>query len=217
MNLRPRKFSQLLIALVLLLALNPLLDELGLVRAGVLMNIFFTIVWLASLYAVSERKGRFYYVLMLAMSAVFLRWLDQIHHTMATELLSQFFLGSFVLSMAIFIFQKVLKDEKVTWDKISAALCVYLLVGFFWASVYTVMDRLRPMSFNNNPLGYRDFLYYSLITLATVGYGDITPVSVLARSLSALEAITGQFYLAVMIARLVGLQIVHAGTSQADR
>jgi uncharacterized membrane protein len=171
---------------------------------------------LAGSYVVSEGKSRFYFVLFLATASILVVGANQFYPSPILQLMLEILLAGFLLTMAVLILRKVLKNERVTWEKISAALCVYLLTGYFWTFLYLMANRLNPMSFRNTQGGFSDLIYYSLVTLAMVGYGDITRVGPLARSLSCLEAITGQFYLAVMIARLVGLQITHAETPKGQ-
>jgi len=123
----------------------------------------------------------------------------------------------FILS-SMMIFRHVLKTRRVTTNTIWAALCVYIFMGLLWAFAYTILMRLNPGSFlapdelllGTGQLSISDFIYYSFITLTTVGYGDITPVSAAARSLSSFEAVAGQMYLTVLVARLVGMHISYA-------
>ncbi len=111
-----------------------------------------------------------------------------------------------------------LSATRVTNDTISGAVCGYLLFGIMFAFVYAIIELLYPGSFMIDGKLLRPdlrrfyyqheistLIYYSLVTLATVGYGDIAPVSLPARVLAALEAIAGQFYIAVLIARLVSI------------
>ena len=119
-------------------------------------------------------------------------------------------IGSIVLS-------DVLKSEKVTTDKIHGAISVYLLIGVTWALLYSLIEGIRPESFlieHSQVTSVSEyiphFLYYSFVTLTTLGYGDITPLTLLAKTLSYMEAVTGQIYIAVLIARLVGLHIAHS-------
>jgi len=120
-------------------------------------------------------------------------------------------------------------SDRVTVNTISASLCAYLLLGVLWAIVYPVTETLAPGSFGFGDAGRGGHasmrfgsqnamfaLYYSLVTLSTLGYGDITPVLPTARMLAAMQAVVGQLYLAVLVARLVGLQIA-SGSSGAKR
>jgi voltage-gated potassium channel Kch len=103
-------------------------------------------------------------------------------------------------------------------DKIFAAICVYLLMGYAWTFIYALLEELQPGSFvalsavapNDYVARYMEMRYLSFMTLTTVGYGDIVPHSPATRTLAALEAVAGQIYLTVLVARLVGLHIVHA-------
>jgi len=210
MELKQPKFSYLLGALLMMALLNPLMEEFQFLRAQLVLNASFSILVVTGLYAVGAKKRRFYLAAALAIATCIAAWYDESHQTARSEVILQTCVVVFLLILLITILQRVLLNEKVTSQKIYGALCAYLIFGYVWASLYTLTDYLHPGSFNNYLHGYRDLVYYSLITLATVGYGDITPVSPVARSLAVLEAITGQFYLAVMIARLVGLEIVHS-------
>jgi voltage-gated potassium channel len=95
-----------------------------------------------------------------------------------------------------------------------------LLIGFAWAFGYGIIELINPGSFSglaeidtDNHVGrIMQLRYFSFATLTTLGFGDILPRSPSARTLATLEAVTGQIYLAVLIARLVGLHIVHAGS-----
>ena len=137
----------------------------------------------------------------------------------------------------VLIVRHVLRADRVTVDMISASLCAYLLIGIVWAQLYilltaTAMDEhweIKNPVFSpellkdidpdategskNIERGDRMYLtaiYLSFITLSTLGYGDIRPVDDLARMFTVVEAIIGQFYLAVLVARLVGLYIAGA-------
>jgi hypothetical protein len=118
-----------------------------------------------------------------------------------------------------------MKVKKVTTDTIFGAICAYLLLGITWTMVFSLIEILHPGSFLGGELvttaadevlvaspGF--FIYYSFVTLTTLGYGDITPMTPPARLLSSLEAVTGQLYIAILIARLVALHIVQSGRKE---
>ena len=123
----------------------------------------------------------------------------------------------------------VVEEGRIDADRIFGALCGYLLIGLTWALIYGALDLVSPGSFHQvlPPVADADagseagsaelgphfsdmdpMLYFSLVTLSTLGYGDIVATTRAARSLSALEAIIGQFYLAVVVGRLIGLHIL---------
>jgi len=94
----------------------------------------------------------------------------------------------------------------------------YFFIGLMWGFVFSVLESLQPGSFRvggGQAAELNKFMYYSFVTQTTLGYGDITPVTPPARSLSLLEAVIGQFYQAVLIARLVGLHIAQSFEKQS--
>ena len=132
------------------------------------------------------------------------------------DLLGTAFLGYAIVVMLRFI----LTSREVTFNTVCASLCIYLLLGVVWALLYSLIDHLDPAAFYSATNDGRSapvlrigsgestaVLYFSFCTLTTLGYGDIVPVTPVARTLASLEAITGQLYLAVLVARLVGLHI----------
>jgi hypothetical protein len=113
----------------------------------------------------------------------------------------------------------LLRQKEVTGETLSMAVAVYLLLGMTWATLYIVIFFAQPSAFNLGAFHGESeietlpmLLYFSLTTLATIGYGDITPLSLQARYAAVAEGITGQFYLAVLVARLVALQM--SGTAK---
>jgi hypothetical protein len=123
------------------------------------------------------------------------------------------FLG---LAVAV-ILRRIFHQETIRTDTVVGALCGYLLAAAAWANAYALIYLLRPGSFRAadaiaGRLGdwhFQRFLfsYFSVTTLTSLGYGDITPIGPLALSLSWLEVVFGQFYIAVVVAQLVGLRL----------
>lgn len=123
-----------------------------------------------------------------------------------------------IMTVGMLILVDVLAAKRIVFDMICGALCVFVLFGMCWANVYTLLERIAPGSFaidfnryhvdvGADPLAAAGvFTYYSFVTLTTVGYGDIVPSSATARWLVWLEAVFGQFYMAVFVSRLIGLQ-----------
>jgi hypothetical protein len=140
---------------------------------------------------------------------------------------SLFFAAGFIGLIIVRALTDLFRARRVTTETIAASLCVYLLFGVGWSIAYAFADWMDPHSFtvagsasdseslmqfgtHNSSLS----LYYSFVTLSTLGYGDVSPAAPLARMLAASEALTGQLYIAVLVARLVALQIVHGDTSE---
>ena len=133
----------------------------------------------------------------------------------------------FVLFVTLSELRSVLKQKEVTGETICMAVSVYLLLGFTWAFLYAVMFQLYPESFGGlvtvnpgHPIEFQHFFpilgYFSLTTLSTIGYGDITPLTLQARYAAVAEGITGQFYMAILVARLVGMQMSRSAGQDAE-
>jgi hypothetical protein len=130
--------------------------------------------------------------------------------------------GTALLSLLMFlavVLGQTLRAGPVTFHRIQGAMASYLLLGVIWAHAYALLAELRPGAFSG-PVsaadGPRAFLYFSFVTLATVGYGDVLPVHPVARSLAMLEAVTGTLYLTTVIARLVSLAVAPGGKTGGD-
>ena len=115
----------------------------------------------------------------------------------------------FVAYVGIRIFGYVLAPGEVSPDRMYAAISVYVLMGLGFALVFGIVESLQPGSFSGLSEGANrhsvGLLYYSLVTLTTLGYGEITPVAPQVRSLATIEAGMGVFYVAILVARLVAL------------
>ena len=135
------------------------------------------------------------------------------------QLLAAMFLSLVAISLIKFVFS----CKKVTFDLISAALCAYLIIGFLWVSLYCVIENIQPGSFLLPEDGLGAFigqdlegdlfarqLYFSFVTLLTLGYGDLVPVNSVARLLAITEAFVGQVFLVVLVARLVGVHVAQS-------
>jgi hypothetical protein len=119
----------------------------------------------------------------------------------------------FHVTIIAVLMRYIFSAEKVTSDVIYAACAVYFLLSFFFVPVYGMLETAVPGSFVDNTLGgavsWQQFVYYSLITLSTAGYGDILPVNMWARMLAGLEVTIGVLYVAILVARLVSIYDVH--------
>lgn len=114
--------------------------------------------------------------------------------------------------VAVFVLVGVVRAGRVTGDTLCGAAAVYLLLGLTWMLMYEVVERVAPGSFlglaGEEVALHGGLLYFSFVTLATLGYGDIAPVTAAGRMVAILEVITGTFYLAVLVARLVSMYVV---------
>jgi voltage-gated potassium channel len=225
-RLRRRRYLALLISLLLLVVLHPVTR--GRYVGQETSNLFLGMVFLTAIFAVSQRRRPFLWALALGVPALAISWIAYLiaylwPDSVKIVILARDFNELLFLGFAIgVVLCDVLEGEEVTGDRLCGAMCAYLMIGVTFATIYATIDLLQPGSFTwRSPIsGHADpfelrgevfsrLLYYSFVTLTTLGYGDIRPVSTAARTFSWLEAVCGQLYLAILIARLVGLHIVH--------
>ena len=118
----------------------------------------------------------------------------------------------FYLFTTMLAFEALFTGEQIDLNMIMGSICVYILVGICWSIFYFFESVIHPGAFNGvdaeiSKSRFTDLLYYSYVTLSTLGYGDITPVTPIARTLAFLEALFGQFYIAILVASFVGMHI----------
>ncbi len=211
-RLRFRRFStvQLLIALGLFFIWAPFVEEIE--GGELIVSGLFSLVLLAGVFAVADRKRVLVIAIVLAIPAIAGRWINHFRPDLippAVFLVAGLILIAFVVGNLL---RFVLRAPSVNTEVLCGSISAYLMLGLMWTMAYWLVDQLTPggaFSFNTNtgPRSINGFngFYFSFITLSTVGYGDITPVSRMARWLAAMEAMTGLLYVAVLIARLVSL------------
>jgi hypothetical protein len=208
---RFRRFTsvQLLIALTLLFFFFPFVEE---VKGGdIIVSILLSLVLLCAVLAVADRKRVLVIAIALAIPAIAGRWISHFRPDLVPPpvfLTAGLVLIAFVVANLL---RFVLRAPSVNVEVLCASISAYLMLGLLWTVAYWLVDQLTPgaFAFNTNEgrqsiSGFNAF-YFSFVTLSTVGYGDITPVSKVARMLAAMEAMTGLLYVAVLIARLVAI------------
>lgn len=218
---RKRKYLILIVTLAGVLLLHSLSRyvALGSVVSRVLVTLTLLMVFLAVFKGKRERAVAF----VATAAGIVVIWA---HHVAPVSLQYPLEAAHYVLQAlfigfaVVVILANVLKQKRVTADEVLGAVCGYLLAGAFFGNVYALIELFSPGSFSltqqfAEQLGNWDgrislFNYFSLVTLTTVGYGDVTPVHGPARTFALLEAVFGQFYIAVLVAQLVGLRLAQA-------
>jgi hypothetical protein len=203
--------AALLLVLLLLIVVSPSIPE-G--NSGVLFELVFDSILIAGVYSVGPGRHRWPFLLVTVVTLA-VRW---------GELLSggpQLDVGALLITMLWLIYAvsiiigHLFQRRDVTVDALLGAVVTYLLAAVAFTFAFEIVELLQPGSFSGIPDQARShraelgssMLYFSFVCITTMGYGDIVPVSGIARPLAVLEGVFGQLYLAVMIARLVGLHI----------
>jgi hypothetical protein len=227
------RFVWLLAALMVFFLLVPVLRELGDVFHPMILPLLELAIFLAILVTVVFSIGRKRSLSLVALSLglpTAALWVIP-----ATSLWDSIRVVRHVLAIALFIYaiasilRLIFASRTVTINLLSASLCAYLLIGVVCALTYSAMSVVNPRDFysavakDTSPAamqmdvgGSANAIYFSFVTLTTLGYGDIVPASDLTRRLAVVEAVIGQLYLAVLVARLVGLYTAEEGRRLND-
>ncbi len=147
----------------------------------------------------------------VACVAVVSRWVNWFSPSPKLQLWSDSWSLAAIVIIAFVLLAQVFQPGRVGHARIQGAIAAYLLFGAGYAHAYHMVAVLQPGAFKTEAglmSNVSDWVYYSFVTLTTVGYGDITPVTPTARILSVGEALTGQLYLAVLVARLVAMEVI---------
>ena len=207
--LRRNRFSFLLISIVFFMILRPFVEDL--VGLSFLMEIFVTAILLSGIYAVSEDRVSLVFALLTGLPALLTNWSFQLLKTPSLLLIHHICAGLFFGVATIIIIRHLVNQKEITVDLIWGAVCGYFLLGFMWGDIFSLLETIQPGSFNLREQGgvpdIDSLIYFSFVTLATLGYGDIVPLTEKAASLSIIETIMGQMYLVVNIAALVAIRI----------
>jgi hypothetical protein len=204
------KYNHLLIGIILMFLVGPLYLATGL-RFPLILVLLFSIVQLALRATVTDKKKLQYYTILTltGLACTLISKYAPFNPTMAD--------ASYTLGRAIYVVflvttihvfvMRLFTARTVTSDRIKGSVCVYFLMGVAWSFLYEIIYLFDPTAFQVDQVGPMTFIYFSYTALTTLGFGDITPVNHMAISLTCLQAITGQMYLVIIIARLIGIYI----------
>jgi hypothetical protein len=203
------KYSQLLAIIILLFLAAPILD-------GITGQILISVVFLGTIIAIIRTfnlNKRFFFLLLILAGLsfsldIYSKLQGDFDQNKPLGLIIEVIYSLFVLTALVTLNRKIFSEKKVNADTIKGGISVFFLIGILWALLYRIVQLLDPNAFSQpqETLNLLDSMFYfSFTTLTTLGYGDITPVSDIARTLANLEAVVGMMYPAIFIARLVGL------------
>ena len=217
---RAPSHGALLIVLSALIVLAPIATRAG---SAYVVEALFNLVLLAGVVSAAWRRGpRWPFVALTAITLV-LRWSALLDGGFGLELGSAVATVLWIAAAILIVGKALFEQQTVTTNTIFGAIVAYLLAAVGFAYLYEILELLQPGSFSGIPAGAGPeelgdaLLYFSLVSLTTVGYGDIVPASAVARPLAVFEGVFGTLYLAVMIARLVGLHIAAGIQEKGNR
>ncbi len=208
-------FHNLLVWLLLYIMVSPFLAKVP--GAKIIFSLLMSLALFFAVYAMERYERLFKVAVFLLGLSLVLLWLDVLNiwdlPSIVDTVVMLVYIGILIYSFSKHVFKAKVVDTRL----ICAALCLYLFLGTFWGYVYEVLYFMVPGSFSGSIFSSnattaivsirQQFQYFSFVTLTTLGYGDIVPQDPGAASLCAVEAITGQFFMAVLVARLVGIQV----------
>jgi hypothetical protein len=213
------RFLFLLVFLLMLIALQPLDEVMG--ELGILLDLIVTAILISAIFAISQKKHYMISGLLLAAPTLVFLWVFKFFKaawlSASSSICGIAFFGFIIVVILKFIFSR----DEIKGDLIAGAAVVYLLMAIVWTYAYRLIELMHPGSFSiaeSQSMDYAaPFLYYSFVTLTTLGYGDIFPVTTTAKSFAILEAIIGQLFLVIMVAWLVGVHISQSMVKKNQR
>ena len=220
---RPAPFSQvwweqwgltaMLVFLVLSIFVALPLETLQLV-SPTLVGVVMTLLLVSGVFAMARRGLTTVLVGLIAVASLVARWIT-VFRPGRTVAIWDLTLATLAIGLfTVFVLQQIFRAGPITGDRIRGSILAYLLIGIVWCLAYQLINTLVPDAFHFpeavGPMYGRlnhHLVYFSFVTLTTVGYGDITPVYPVARTLATAEGLIGQLYPAILIARLVSLEL----------
>jgi hypothetical protein len=202
--IKKRRTLFLLLFLLVLIVVSSLLEDTLLDNVILVILLSFILLW--GMYAISHNARLIAISLTLVVPTTILIWMETFFST-TPLLIARFVLSALTIFFILFVMLfNILKVKEVTSYEIYAALSVYILIALAYSQIYSLFYFLNPLSINIE-FGHYSFssiLYFSFVCLSTEGFGDIVAVTPLARSIVVLELISGVFFVAILIARLIG-------------
>lgn len=206
------RFGILLILFLLQFITTPLFE--GSMAAGYVGDTIFYLVLAAAAYSV--RKSRFFKLAIVFGAFTILGESSSYFTDSRNVLIASNFISCVYLGLVTFLIAgAVARQQEISADSVIGGLCVYMLIGMFWTTLFVNLELLNPGSFSFGVYGshpdlktsYRLLFFYSYVTLLTIGYGEVAAMSGMAQVLTILEGLLGQFYLIFFMASLVGLYV----------
>ncbi len=204
-------FIGLLFGQMVLIFTSPMLQYFDVSVSKYILHI--SIIGMMLLTIIGNQENRSWYksIIILATIELLILILSAIYEEILLFYLAISLSLFFLVTSTAVAFNSVFFSRMITVNQLVGASCIYLLLGIIWAILYSNLYFYSPQSFSGlaveRGIHFSEFMYYSYVTLTTLGFGDITPISPYAKTLSFTQAIIGQLYLTIMVAGLVGKAI----------
>jgi voltage-gated potassium channel Kch len=194
-----------------LFILGPLLSAR--IIAPLILEIAFSVIIISGALIVSTRTSLRLLAIVVGLLSVAIQFFGVLSGktTQTVELLLS---AGMLTAFALLMGRNFVIQERAPGHRIAGAVTIYLLLGLIWTRLYLLLESVSPGSFRfpaGEDLNAAALTYFSFVTLATLGYGDITPIGLVARELAILEAVTGQLYLVILISWLVSHGVAKSG------
>lgn len=205
-------FFWLLLALLIFLILVPVASDLAVTSQPIMRALAFSCLVLVGIWSLRGSGRPFTVGMTFAIAGIVFNILA-LEFSQSVYLYASFAaLFGFLLTAISFTLKQVALGTDISPNRLVGAVCVYLLLGVIWAVAYTILEMVSPGSFGGfTPLQSRgwddEWLYFSFVTMTTLGYGDLLPLSATARALAYMQAVFGQLYVAILVAGLVSAYI----------
>lgn len=211
-------FFALLTALLSFLVISPLLLRTPI--GNIILVLLISMIMLASIYLLSEDPYPFYLSIALLVPTLIISGFNLFEYSYISQMSSHILYLVFLIIAMYSILSHLFRYRSIDLNIIMGALCLYIMGAMSWGIIYMILEVTFPGSFNGVLTGPEDItaldkvnatftslIYFSVVTITTLGYGDIVPVSSIARSVAILETLFGVFYLGTIISTLIGLRL----------
>ncbi len=212
-TVRQNNFVYLFAGLLILLLVAPVITEFHTDYEGLIFQLALDGTLILGIWSVVNQRRWFVVGVVLSLIGISITIMDASLDLPELRLVGIAVVLPFYSLTAVLALRYVFSNKrKVDFNILMGAICVYMLMGIIWAIMYSFLNVLIPGSFSGLSVESEEgrlleFIYYSFVTLTTLGYGDLLPVSSIARAFAYLEAVIGQIYVAVLVAGLVGIHV----------
>ena len=209
---REANFVYLLVGLLVTLLVGPVIKEFTDQSAGLIAQIAFSVTLIVGIWSLMDSRVWFRIGFTLAALELVVTVADTFWPASFLDLIASLIALAFCGLSLVFALQTIFRGNRMNANRLIGAICVYLLLGITLGLLNMLVYGLIPESFSGLPISDgKDqgmaLMYYTFVTMTTLGYGDILPVGPLARALAYMAAIAGQFYIAILVGMMVGVYL----------